>query len=359
MKSFKTILILFFTSIFILQYPNLFSGKIEKDETMLLPTTYGWTTNGEINILVHAWVFELEDDSILRKGFIELLEEHFENATAAEKKNFENRLKFFLVDNHRGKDITINISGNEYPLTATSPNGHSLTTVKIKDQSKFDTAKIRKSFTTLPGDAGTETFTGTFQIIGEKGYSIISDIDDTIKESNVLDKKELVKNTFFRKFSPVKGMPQLYQKFESKGIAFHYVSGSPWQLYPAINSFLHDEQFPEGAVELKLFRVKDRSIIKFISADQLTYKLNAIKTIIDRFPQRKFILIGDSGEKDPEVYTEIADQYKDRVKYIFIRDAGLIEENSPRRKSIIAKAGKTKIVIFRKAEELEIFLSEL
>ena len=355
MKNLKTIILAIF---FIFLSMNLFPGQPEDDETILLPSTYGWFINGDIYISVHAWIFEMEDDSILKKGFIELLENHFEKASADEKKNFEERVRYFLTDNKRGKEITINIMGEEFNLPKTSPNGHTASIVKIKNKAA-DKSLSEKGFKTLPGKNTVKTFTGNFQIIGEKGYSIISDIDDTIKISNVLNKDELTKNVFLREFLPVKGMPQLYKNFEKKGVVFHYVSGSPWQLYPALSSFIHDEQFPEGSFELKLFRVKDKSFIDFIAADQLSYKLSAIKTIIERFPQRKFILIGDSGEKDPEVYSEIASRYKDRIKYIFIRDVGLIDLNSPRRKSVIEKAGDVHMVIFKEADELKKFITQL
>jgi len=359
MKPFKISLITIFTLLLMLLNTHLFPDKPETDETIILPSTYGWFMNGELNVSIHAWIFELEEDSVLRNSIINLLKDQYETAGVDEKKNFEERVRFFLADNHRGKDITINIAGVEHSLPKTLPDGHTLTTIKIRDTSKLNSTGGIENFSTLHGKDGTKTFSGNFQIIGEKGLSIISDIDDTIKESNVLDKKDLVKNTFFRKFRSIDGMSQLYKKFEKKGAVFHYVSGSPWQLYPVINTFISEEQFPFGAIELKQFRVKDRSLISFISADQQSYKKNAISTIMNRFPEREFILIGDSGEKDPEVYTEIADLYKGKIKYIFIRDAGLIEEGSSRRKAIIAKAGTTKIVIFKNTVELYHFADEL
>jgi phosphatidate phosphatase APP1 len=338
---------------------KLFPEKPEPDESIIFPETYGWLENGELNIQIRGWIFELEDDSVLRHGFVELLEEYSDDISSDEKKILGERIKYFLTDNKRGKNIKIKISEKEYTLNKTSPNGHTTSLIKIKYRKKIEDDASDVTFSTLPEKNENKIFSGSFKIIGEKGYSIISDIDDTIKESNVLDKKELVKNTFIRKFRPVKGMSDLYRKFEKKNVCFHYVSGSPWQLYPAINNFLNDEQFPRGSVELKLFRVKDRSAIKFITADQMDYKISSIKTIINRFQERKFILIGDSGEKDPEVYSEIAGQYKDKIKFIFIRDVGLIEENSSRRKSVTEKAGNVKIIIFKKTGELTRFLKEL
>jgi len=338
---------------------NTFPEKFNKNETIIFPSTYGWISDGEVFISLHAWVFKMKEDSISRNSFINLLKKNFETATDPEKKNFDERIRYFLADNQRGVKITFSLTDKLYTLPETTSNGHTFSIIRMKDIINLNSISSEQSFQSVKFGNESKTFTGSFRLIGSRGYSVISDIDDTIKDSNVLNKHELLHNTFFRKFTPVKGMPDLYRKLLEKGAEFHYVSGSPWQLYPAIENFLHDEKFPEGAVELKIFRVKDKSFIDFIKADQLAFKLEAIKTIIDRFPEREFILIGDSGEKDPEVYTEIANIYKTRIKYILIRDVGLIEENSSRRKTILEKSGNLKLVIFKNPDELEPYITGL
>jgi hypothetical protein len=350
-KIISLILILLFTC-------TVFTREPKKDETIIFPSTYGWIDNGEININLYAWIFEKEEDSVLRNSIIKFLGNFFDVEKIDNKKLFEDRLRYFLVDNKSRKDITIDIMGKRYALPRTTSSGHCDTIIKVKN-SESDLINKRINFSSVSSNPGNPVFSGAFQIIGAKGYSIISDIDDTIKISNVLNKDELMKNTFTKKFEAVNGMSKLYKIFEKKGCACHYVSGSPWQLYPSINAFLIDEKFPFGSMDLKYFRVKDKSIIDFISADQLTYKLNAIKTIFDRFPQRQFILIGDSGEKDPEVYAELAAQYKKRVKYIFIRDVGLFDEVFQRRKDVKAKIGNVKMVVFKEPKELEVYASNL
>ena len=352
MKPFRITSVLLLTVFLIIFAFKLVPGSIEEDETIIFPSTYGWFTDEGVNIAVHGWVFEMEKDSIFRNTLIELFKEYFEETDDAGKRYFDERIRYFLTDNERGKDITVNILNRKITLPKTEPNGHSISILKIRDTD--DTVNPGShSFSTIPELTKNKIFTGTFQIISKTGYSVISDIDDTIKDSNVLDKEELIQNTFFRKFKAVKGMSQLYKKFENKGAVFHYVSGSPWQLYPSIDNFLNEEQFPEGSVDLKFFRIKDKSFIKFIIADQLNYKINSIKNILDRFPERKFILVGDSGEKDPEVYSELAAKYKGRIKYIFIRDVGLIDAGSERRRNVVRKAGSAKFVIFKEAAELE------
>src|SRR5690606_35234726 len=121
----------------------------------------------------------------------------------------------------------------------------------------------------------------------------------------VLDKNKLLTNTFGRPFQAVDGMAHFYKELEKKAGAFvHYVSGSPWQLGPPLAEFLDKGGFPHGTLHLREFRLKDSSVQKFFG-DPLAYKRETITEIFKDFPERKFVLVGDSGERDPEVYGEI------------------------------------------------------
>ncbi len=356
MKPFMTAV---FTILFVMQALTLLPDKNDNNDSIILPATYGWTSNGETFVALHAWTFEFNNRSLLGKGFTEFMNEIFEDAGDAEKRILNERIRYFVADNKGNKTITVNISGERFSLPETSPNGHVFSIVKLGNVVKKDPAGSSRGFQTLPVTIDGGPFSGTANIIGETGYSVISDIDDTIKASDVLNKKELLKNLFIRKPVAVNGMPELYRRLEKMGCAFHYVSGSPWQLYPSIQSFLTDEKFPEGSIDLKMFRIKDKSFIGFVTADQVSYKLKAISTIIERFPGRKFILIGDSSEKDPEIYLKLAKQYGNRIRQIFIRNAGRIEPDSPRRKKIIEEAADTELVIFDEPSGLVSYISEL
>ncbi len=60
-------------------------------------------------------------------------------------------------------------------------------------------------------------------------------------------------------------------------------------------------------------------------------KLSQISEIVGRFPKRRFILVGDSGEKDPEVYREIKTRFPQQIQEIWIRDVVNDRENRPER----------------------------
>ncbi|MBN2381518.1 DUF2183 domain-containing protein [bacterium] len=90
-------------------------------------------------------------------------------------------------------------------------------------------------------------------LVPEQGLSVISDIDDTVKVSNVLDSHRMLQATFLEEFQVVSGMPQLFQCLHARGTTFHYVSGSPWQLYQPLLDFFQSSGLPAGSVQLKHF----------------------------------------------------------------------------------------------------------
>lgn len=162
-------------------------------------------------------------------------------------------------------------------------------------------------------------FTGVVQLIPPEGVSVISDIDDTIKVSHVHDRLALLDNTFCQPLRAVEGMAAAYRAWAESGAAFHYVSSSPYQLYEPLSQLLREAGFPEGELHMKRFRVHDRSALDLVASPHAT-KPPLIRSILDRFPMRRFVLVGDSAERDPEVYGLIAREHPSRVLAIYIRN---------------------------------------
>ncbi|KAK9761886.1 hypothetical protein K7432_012875 [Basidiobolus ranarum] len=157
---------------------------------------------------------------------------------------------------------------------------------------------------------------GVVNLIEPYGISIISDIDDTIKASNVsLGTREILTNTFLQDLKEVPGMANVYHYWWFKGASIHYVSNSPWELFPTLESFFEKFTFPVGSAHLKMV---DKWGKLWQSAD--IGKKEAILEILKDFPHRKFILVGDSGELDMELYSKIAREFPDQILKIFIRD---------------------------------------
>lgn len=158
----------------------------------------------------------------------------------------------------------------------------------------------------------------------DESLGYVSDIDDTIKISDVTNKLEAVRRLLFlneKTAEPVPGTAALYQVLEAHdGKAdgdFHYLSGSPLNLAAAIYNFLDLKGFPRGSVDLKKwgFQKGDDNPLQ-----QTEYKQERLRLLFKTYPKRLFICFGDSGEKDPEIYRQIASEFPGRIKAIFINN---------------------------------------
>lgn len=185
----------------------------------------------------------------------------------------------------------------------------------------------------------------------ESGVSVITDIDDTIKQTDVCSRRRMLRRTFAEPFTAIEGMSEIYQQWASKGAMFHYVSSSPWQIYDSLNEFLHAAQFPSGSMHLKWFRLRDELIKRFIIRRKS--KFGVINNMVKRMPQRHFVLVGDSGEKDPEMYAKIASKYPKQVVRICIRQIDANPIDPPRLHRIYKRYGMiVPIQVYSSAKQL-------
>jgi phosphatidate phosphatase APP1 len=113
-------------------------------------------------------------------------------------------------------------------------------------------------------------------------------------------------------------MADVYREWQDAGSVFHYVSASPWQLVTCLETFLRDAGLPSGSLHLKLFRLKDSTPLRRLPSRKRS-KRRVIEQIMADFPRRQFLLVGDSGERDPEVYAAVARRNPQRVAGIAIR----------------------------------------
>ena len=156
-------------------------------------------------------------------------------------------------------------------------------------------------------------------------YGVISDIDDTILHTGVasLLKWRLVINTVFKSVGsrvPLEGAPELYQKLHlgASGKAANpifYVSNSPWNLYRYLKSFIQNQNFPKGPILLRDFRTPFDKTPK----PEKPHKQQEVRNILNTYPDLKFVLIGDSGEHDVDIYLEVAKEYPDQILAVYLR----------------------------------------
>lgn len=155
-------------------------------------------------------------------------------------------------------------------------------------------------------------------------FGIISDIDDTVLWTNVTNKLNMAlmlarTNAHTRK--PFKGVAAFYRALRdgaggNEDNPLFYVSSSPWHLFGFLVDFLRLQGIPVGPLLLRELGLRD----VFKPTNHGSHKLDKIELILGFYPQMQFVLIGDSGEKDPEIYTEIVRRHPKQVRMIYIRN---------------------------------------
>jgi phosphatidate phosphatase APP1 len=155
-------------------------------------------------------------------------------------------------------------------------------------------------------------------------FGIISDIDDTVVWTQASDRLRMLwmllrSNAHTRK--PFEGVAAFYRALTEgasghEGNPIFYVSSSPWNLYAPLVEYLDLQRIPLGPLLLKDFG--DHTL--FSSSDHASHKLASIERILVTYPAMPFVLIGDSGEQDPEIYTDVVRAHPNRVLAIYIRN---------------------------------------
>lgn len=239
---------------------------------------------------------------------------------------FERRIHPFMAGGFKRLPIAIGIAGRQFACKKTTRrNGRFEETLVvpanvIAEAETLGTQNPLNSVREISYDAISRidervVATGKLFLMPRYGVSVISDIDDTIKDSQVGDRRELLQNTFLREFRSIDGMAELYSCWQSQGAMFHYVSSSPWQLFESLQALSSDLGFPHGTMHLRNFRLRDQLINKLLRKG----KAAVIQKLVKFMPDRQFVLIGDSGEKDPRIYRKICKKYPSKVRGVFIR----------------------------------------
>ena len=150
-------------------------------------------------------------------------------------------------------------------------------------------------------------------------FGVISDIDDTIVRTNATSllgmARSVINNAAAR--LPFEGISDLYRALHVERNPIFYVSSSPWNLYELLHDFMDINGIPHGPMFLQDWGIDDKTLIL---ASHTEHKLAQIQTLVDYYPELKFILIGDSGQHDPEIYLRVIQTHPGRILAAFIRD---------------------------------------
>lgn len=241
---------------------------------------------------------------------------------------FRERVRGFISAPISGSRVQVELAGQQYVLRRKSKSSGLFSgrlDIPAKQLQNFRTyGSLPRQIDNANSDCIQKWDVGLGQVCSQvflaerRGTSVITDIDDTIKITEVNSRRRMLLRTFAESFDAIDGMATAYRKWADQGALFHYVSSSPWQLYGAIDQFLIGEKFPPGSMHLKWFRLRDE-LFKRWQIIRRKSKGGVIKNLMKRLPGRSFVLVGDSGERDPEIYAKLASKFPAQVARICIR----------------------------------------
>jgi phosphatidate phosphatase APP1 len=178
-------------------------------------------------------------------------------------------------------------------------------------------------------DAGASATGGVLVPGGAARFGVISDLDDTVVRSSVTSLLKVVSTALLHNAYtrlPFEGVASFYHALQ-RGVGdggfnpIFYVSSSPWNLYDLLEDFLDVHGIPAGPLFLKdwgptTLRGHER------------HKLGVIRTLLSTYPGLPFVLVGDSGEQDPEIYHRVVRENPGRIRAIYIRDVTMGERDA-------------------------------
>ncbi|WP_341199704.1 App1 family protein [Croceibacter atlanticus] len=300
----------------------------------------------------------LEDESIdlSKKGFFSLL---------------RNTWKRFETDEVRHETLKIQLPNEQVLYSDTNSEGYYLVDEQTNDLTDSINEEGWLNYE-IAYDVFKDKlinlenrFPGEMLIPSESSkFGVISDIDDTLLETGVVSKlkwKVLVNSLFKHAENRMAfaGAATIYSKLH-QGISgeeanpIFYVSNSPWNLYRYLEYFLMHNNFPKGPILLRDFRTPFDKTKK----RKVSHKEHEIKNIIKTYPNKKFVLIGDAGEHDIDIYLDIVKHFPNRIKAIYIRTVNH-KKRMLRIKRLIKDYTNVPVLLFQESKEVLVHARKL
>lgn len=279
---------------------------------------------------IRAWIYRRNEQrhrirmALARKIMMEMIH-GIKNISKEGVRRYEERGRLiFRTLAFRGGErnvvLSVKFDGEEEwrDLPPTNGNGRVEMDVTVPDhlvESMAGETGILNFTVRLPTKSPGEEVTarGSSLLVQPEGVMVISDIDDTVKVTEVfLGKDVVVRNTFLEEFRPVSGMVNLYQSWwEEYGATFAFVSNSPPELQEPLREFLINSGFPLAPVFLRPLGGSKE--------ERVNFKQSTISELLRQFPRKQVVLVGDSGERDPIVCAELLRQHPVQVRKVLIR----------------------------------------
>jgi phosphatidate phosphatase APP1 len=208
--------------------------------------------------------------------------------------------------------VIVTAGGKEYRVTA-DRGGVIDTRLELRLPVGWNTITMRTE------DSGTVS-APVFVVDRKTRFGILSDIDDTVMVTALPRPLLAAWNTFVldeHARTPVAGMAVLYERLvrQHVGSPVIYLSTGAWNVAPTLTRFLSRNLYPSGALLLTDWGPTHDRL--FRSGRQ--HKRENLARLAAEFPTMKWLLIGDDGQHDEELYGEFAAAHPGNVAAVCIR----------------------------------------
>ena len=257
-------------------------------------------------------------NELLLRGRV-LGEKAITRARAAESvwRNALNTYRRFQSDELAG--VTVRASYRDAVVeTVTDAEGHFQ--VRLQPQ-VIDADRIWHEVNLLLPDRDAKPATGQVLVPApDAAIGVISDIDDTIVVTGATSLRQMVSSVLLQNAAtrlPFEGVADFYKLLHGGRNPIFYVSSSPWNLYDLLADYMDIHGIPHGPMFLQDYGIDDDT---WIHDAHDVHKLREIQTILDYYAPLPFVLVGDSGQHDPEIYLNVIRANPARIRLAIIRD---------------------------------------
>lgn len=267
-------------------------------------------------------------------------------------RNLVNTVKRFNSNEINGAKLQISIGHNSFSLTTDAEGYFNLSATlphPITEQTSGDWLMAPVHLENTPWQSVNIWATAEILIPRNATFGVISDLDDTVIQTGVTSilKLRTIYNTILKSARTRKAIHEVNAFFKAlhqygaPGTCnpFFYVSNSPWNLYDLLEEFLDYNELPKGPILLRDFGLSELPTSP-------GHKLLQVEHILQTYPNLKFLLVGDSGERDTDIYLQIARQYPDRIIAILIHDVKS-KKRALRIQKLIEQTPEVNILLFQ------------
>lgn len=242
-------------------------------------------------------------------------------------KNLLNMYRRFETDEVPGIPVRIHVGEQQQDVTT---NDEGFFNIEIQLEPNLDCDRnlqsVQMQLLTDEYPTTSDSTEGNVLLVSDQAeFGVISDIDDTIMHTAATDVLKMIRIAYLGNAQtrrPFNGVPEFYQMLQqgrtgNAGNPIFYVSSSAWNMYDVFAKFMEFNDVPKGPILLRDIELSPANLLNF---DHESHKRELIRPILEQFSNLPFILIGDTGQKDAEIYHQLAQDNPGRIRAIYLRN---------------------------------------